>query len=228
MPKIKLTQLVRVSRPLTKLKGWRQRWQDVSALKQCSGLLSRCCGGGGAAISPSGAAGRAAPWITAHYRALSRLKRQNKTERLILSLPHSLIHSFTSAIICGYWKQRDKESEREKPSARKKKRTINGGSDVWINYILKNLSFASVSVENLNKCQMPLCVQLFIAAVFSALVIVQEISNLHSLIIVDCLSRLQDVSIFQGWQAVKYLKLIYLGKFACNLALMRGTSLFAD
>lgn len=45
---------------------------------------------------------------------------------------------------------------------------------------------------------MPLCVQLFIEAVFSALVIVQEISNLHSVIIVDCLSPLQDVSIFEG------------------------------
>lgn len=112
------------------------------------------------------------------YPHLPAPKRQNKKKKgwfTSFFLSFSLIHSFTSAIICVYWKRRDKERGRGKkkqvPGRKKRKnnkRRQRRRSDVWINYILKNLSFASVSAQNLNKCQMPLCVQLFIEGVFSS------------------------------------------------------------
>lgn len=50
-----------------------------------------------------------------------------------------------------------------------------------------------------NKCQMPLCVQIFIELLsLAALLIVQEISNLHRVIIVDCLSRRSPLTACQA------------------------------
>lgn len=50
-----------------------------------------------------------------------------------------------------------------------------------------------------NKCQMPLCVQIFIELLsLAALLIVQEISNLHRVIIVDCLSRCSPLTACQA------------------------------
>lgn len=99
--------------------------------------------------------------------------REDKTRGVDGKVIHILLplaRSFTSAIICVYWKLWDKKKRRRKKqvAGRKKnnKRRQRRHSPVWINYILKNLLFASVSVENLNKCQMPLCVQLFIVGGF--------------------------------------------------------------
>jgi len=57
------------------------------------------------------------------------------------------------------------EGRGKKTCERKKKEKNNkkgrGASVIWINYILKNFSFAFVSAQNLNKCQLPLCLDIF-------------------------------------------------------------------
>lgn len=115
----------------------------------------------------------AAPLLCTHL-AFKSAAQKDKTRGVDGKVIHILLppaRSFTSAIICVYWKLGDKKKRRrEKTSGRQKKknnkRRQRRRSPVWINYILKNLPFASVSVQNLNKCQMPLCVRLFIVGGF--------------------------------------------------------------
>lgn len=112
------------------------------------------------------------------YPHLPAPKRQNKKKRgdshpsffPFPSFTH--LHQPLSVYIESGEIKREGEEKKNKCQGEKReknnKRRQRRRSDVWINYILKNLSFASVSAQNLNKCQMPLCVQLFIEGVFSS------------------------------------------------------------
>lgn len=95
-----------------------------------------------------------------HFFGAIKLEKKKKIPFFFpsLFLPFAHLHQPLSRCI-------ESGETEKKEEIKDNERRLRRRSHVWINYILKNLSFASVYVGNLNECQLPLFVRLFIVAV---------------------------------------------------------------